>query len=485
MKSLKNYCILLISLVFTSLLISCSSGSCASNNNEFLFTGYNFANNLTLSGVNNYTTIAGQESSGQFVLNGNSNFAIRLYSDNPSIQIIQSQQLSSVSSPSGIFTPATLQISPVAQESTTTLFIQSTSNLALGNYKLNLYADPINNSLIKNHTYLGYIWIHIIRPSTSTIFITNRGGIGVSSGVIGCNISPINGMLSNCDNFTTESYFNSNLLAPNGIATVANKLFLVDNMGGAPYPVWQCNIESAGKSLAGCKGYTAESLGLNANQLKFPQGLTINSNQLYITAESSTLNTAYIYTCNLDSNNNLTSCTSNNITTLGTINAAPIAASDTNIFTLYHPTESTYNTGTITCNLGINNCNIESSPNTYIPLTSLTGINTYNNNVILTGDTLNSTRSYTGALLCNIALNTCTTTGPNLASFSLPTAQFGINNSMIFIPLKDLNISNPASKIEICPIDANGSISTQCQLQDSSSITGLSIPNAVAFYNLL
>lgn len=309
------------------------------------------------------------------------------------------------------------------------------------------------------------------------------GGMSYPSGVIGCSINSSTEELSGCINFTSESYFNSQLISPNGIASIGNKLYLVDNNGGALYQIWQCTIESSGKLLTGCQGYTAESFGLTSNDLKSPQGLAITGNSLYITAQNTTPSSAYIYACNLDANNNITSCNSNNITPSGTINAAPIAANDTGVFTLFHPSTNFLNTGTIACNSSVNNCNVESSSSTFTPLTSLTGINVYNNNIILTGDNLNGVKNYTGALLCDSSFNNCTTTGPNFVAQSLATAQFGINNGLIFIPLKDLNLSNPASKIEICPIFTNGTISDQCVTQDAQTINGLAIPFDVTFYN--
>lgn len=91
--------LLIISVLFLIFLISsCSSGNCNNTTNtEFLFTGYNFANNAKLSGPNNYTVAAGQESYGQFTLSSNANFAIKLYTDNPNIQILQANTLASPS----------------------------------------------------------------------------------------------------------------------------------------------------------------------------------------------------------------------------------------------------------------------------------------------------------------------------------------------------------------------------------------------------
>lgn len=483
MKPLKIIVISFIFLLVSSLLIACGSGTCNTQSGEFLFVGYNFGNNVSISGTNTFVTPAGQESYGQFTLSGNANFAMRIYTNNPNLQVTQATQTLNKSFPTGNFIPTTLQVNSQSPESNSYLIIQSESNLAIGTYKLNLYADPVNNSAIANHTYLGYIRVQIVKPTNSTIFISNDGGRNNPSGIISCSINAQTGRLSNCSNFTSESYFNSQLLSPNGIATAGNKLYLVDTNGSAAYPVWQCTIESGDNLLAACQGYIPESLGLTSNDLKSPQGLTINGNNLYITAQNTTPSSAYIYACNIDNNNSITNCNSSNITPTGTINAAPIAANNTNIFTLFHSSTTFLNTGTITCNSNVANCNVESSSNSFTPFTSLTGINAYNNNIILTGDNLNGVKNYTGALLCDNSFNKCITTGPNLIAQSLATSQFGINNGLIFIPLKDLNISNPASKIEICAILPNGTISDQCILQDAQTIDGLTIPLDVAFYN--
>lgn len=472
--------LLIISVLFLTFLISsCSSGNCNNTTNtEFLFTGYNFANNAKLSGPNNYTVAAGQESYGQFTLSSNTNFAIKLYTDNPNIQILQSNTLAS---PSGSFLPPELQITNNTNESNSYLVIQTESQLSNGSYKLSLFADPVNNSSIESHTYLGYIWVNVTQPIYSTIYISNMN-VG-KSGVIGCSIAKPRGELINCINYTSESYFNNNLLSPTGIATSGTKLYVLDIQGSAQYPIWECSINTQTTALFGCHGYTAESVGLTINDLHSPKDISISGDKLYISAQNSTPSSSLIYSCNLNQSNDITNCTANNISATGTNYAAPLTANENNVFTLFHPVTTFLNTGTISCNSNVADCSVESSPNTFNPLSSLTGIGLINNNIILAGDNLNTSKNYIGTLRCDTSYASCKTTGPNLATTKLTTAQIGINQGLVFIPLKDLNFLAPASKITTCPILDNGEILTQCIQQDAQTISGLAVPFAVAFYN--
>lgn len=320
--------------------------------------------------------------------------------------------------------------------------------------------------------------------------VNGQGGNDSKGSISACLISSTNGSLSNCFEYMNDDAFSAaNLLYPYGIAVGQNKLFILnsgyDNLSSVE-PITSCSIGDNGV-LSGCVSIASTSLGFTADDMQYPGGIVINGSSVYINAVDA--NGTALYFCNLVSGA-LSGCTKNTTIQPSQVNSNFIAVNTSSIYFLrdYASNSAGY------CAISGNNCsNPAFAPqgltNESGPITTIMGITNFGSNVIVSGnnfifDSNPPNELISGAaniFICDTSLTNCSVDGQSFGAQQLLDPS--VNNGYIYVP--NNNNNNPPYSMNICAINNSGIIvDNSCISQYVDIITGLKLPQQVAFINI-